>query len=167
MAEQTDWCERGCSRSCRNEHTKVWGWCDLAEEPKPELNLHAFETFTASDGNTSMRYRQLTAEEARAELAKFEPEPTWPDVIRRFLKLGPYQLERRTTDGNQYWRYETDQRTKGGLRELVDVLHFPTESTWIIKLGLYGPHQVTLRNPTPGEVLAAARLVGLIGGTDA
>lgn len=89
--------------------------------------------------------------------------PDWRDVIREFLKLGPYLLERRTTDGNRYWRYETDQRTKGGLRELVDILHFPTESTWIVKLGLYGPHQVTLRNPTPAEVLTAARLVGLGG----
>ncbi len=68
---ETDWYERGCSRSCRTEHTRTWGWCDLAEEPAPRLNLHAFEVFTASDGHQSMRYRPLTAEEALAEIERF------------------------------------------------------------------------------------------------
>jgi hypothetical protein len=164
MPDTTDWYERGCSRGCRNKHTLVWGWCDLAEEPKPRLNLHVFETFTASDGNASGKFRQVTTEEARAELAKFEPEPTWRDVIRAFLAIGPYLLERVSTGGTTRWRYETDKRTKGGLRELVDVFHYASESIWLIKLGLHGDtHMVSLKNPKPAEVLAA-RLVGLGGG---
>jgi hypothetical protein len=93
------------------------------------------------------------------------PEPTWRDVIRAFLKIGPYLLERVTTGETRRWRYETNQRTKGGLRELVDIYHYPTESIWLVKLGLHGnTHMVSLKNPTPAEVLTAARLVGL-GGT--
>lgn len=76
MAEQTDWYERGCSRGCRTEHTEVWGWCDLAEEPAPTLNLSIAETFTASDGNTSVKIRQATVEEAEAALEKFRQEAT-------------------------------------------------------------------------------------------
>lgn len=71
MVEQTDWYERGCSRSCRNKHTNVWGWCELAEKPAPTLNLSITETFTASDGNTSVKIRQATAGEAQAELDRY------------------------------------------------------------------------------------------------
>jgi hypothetical protein len=165
MGEQSDWYERGCNRSCRNSHTKVWGRCNLAEEPAPVLNLMIAKAFTASDGNTSVGIRQATVEEARAELAKFETQPDWRDVFRAFLSIGPRLLERVSTNGNCRWRYETEVRTKGGLRELVDVLHFPTESMWIVKLGIYGStHMVSLKNPTPAEILTAAKLVGLVGG---
>lgn len=100
----------------------------------------------------------------RLEAIEGKPGADWRCVIRAFLKIGPYLLERRTTDGNRYWRYETNKRSKGGLRELVDILHFPTESMWIIKLGIYGDtHMVSLKNPTPAEVFIAARLVGLTG----
>lgn len=99
-----------------------------------------------------------------AAAANGDLEPTWRDVIRAFLTIGARLLERRFTDGTRYWRYETDVWTKGGLRELVDVLHFPTESQWTIKLGIYGStHTVTLKNPTPAQVFTAACLVGLTG----
>lgn len=144
----------------------------MAEQTDPRMQraidviirMQKFDEFPAAAVESFMPYLRKDAEMLLAEIDG--PEPTWRDVIREFLKLGPYLLERRTTDGNRYWRYEINQRTKGGLREIVDTLHFPTESTWIVKLGLYGPHQVTLRNPTPAEVLAAARLVGLGGGNE-
>lgn len=60
----------GCSRDCRNEHTREWGRCDLAQPPAPRLNLYTLETFTASDGNTSSRFRPVTIPEAEAEIAK-------------------------------------------------------------------------------------------------
>jgi hypothetical protein len=161
MAEQTDWYERGCSRSCRNEHTKVWGWCDLAEEPKPELNLHAFQKFTASDGKTSMRYRQLTAEEARAELAKFEPEPTWRDVIRAMRAAGltlagPEQISER-------WRYRA--LDYNGV-SAGDVATNHLGERWVTLHGRRDGWTFEMKNPTPAEVLAAARLVGLGGGDE-
>jgi len=53
----------GCARDCRIEHTYQWGRCALAIAPPPKLNLYTFETFIASDGNESMKYREVTESE--------------------------------------------------------------------------------------------------------
>lgn len=164
MAEQTDWYERGCSRSCRNKHTKVWGWCDLAEEPEPKLNLHAFEMFTASDGNTSMRYRQLTAEEARAELEKFEPAPGWADLRKAAKAAGwtpelwcPGQVHWGRRNPNRFIERQYGWATVRSARDRIIIdLHGPADHE-------DNAPSAHLVNPTPGRILAVARALGIGG----
>jgi len=162
MAEPTDWYERGCSRGCRNGHTRVWGWCDLAEEPKPELNLHVVEAFTAPDGNTSVKFRQVTVEEARAELAKFEAAPDWADVREAARKAGW------TRTGNRIVSAWTVKAPNG---EDDDRYGWAAVFPHHRKVQLTGPGEgdrfqrsfTDLVDPTPAQVLAAARLVGIGG----
>jgi len=171
MPDTTDWYERGCSRGCRNKHTLVWGWCDLAEEPKPELNLHVFETFTASDGNTSGKFRQVTAEEARAELAKFEPEPTWADV-REAARNAGWRMVRDRSTVQKCWSIRNPDEDGWFIDKGWAVATFDPNTNrgrWLFEFAGPGPHRkptATLVDPTPAEVLAAARLVGLGGGDE-
>ena len=64
----------GCSRDCRIEHSYQWGRCDLAVPPRPKLNLYSFETFTASDGNESMKYREVTESEVLDMIERYRAD---------------------------------------------------------------------------------------------
>lgn len=55
------WDEAGCSRSCRNGHTRRWGACAYGKEPAP--TLHRFETGVAADGYVSGGHEPMTAEQ--------------------------------------------------------------------------------------------------------
>jgi hypothetical protein len=50
---QHDW--TGCSRRCRDGHTRVWGQCEVAAEPPPPAPVVP-ETFIASDGHPATRF---------------------------------------------------------------------------------------------------------------
>lgn len=166
MAEQTDWHERGCSRSCRYEHKKVWGWCDLAEEPKAELNLHLAWQRTASDGNVSVGYRRATVEEAEAELAKFRPEPTWREVFR-VMRAESVRMRRFVNFSG------SADRNAWKLWDLYD-----NELGCIVRETGYGREEWTVsftyeRGPAasmsatslrPVDVLNLARISGVVGG---
>lgn len=159
MAEQTDWYERGCSRGCRNEHTRVWGWCDLAEEPAPTLNLSIAETFTASDGNTSVKIRQATVDEARAELAKFETPPDWADLREAARKAGW------TPEGRLSWWTWTRRDNRGSdLSTGWALVQWTGRSISLVGPG-NGPRgdrsAADLIDPTPARVLAIARELGI------
>jgi hypothetical protein len=168
---QTDWYERGCCRGCRYEHTKVWGWRDLAEEPKPTLNLAIAETFTASDGNTSLRFRTPTIEEAEAELAKFRPQPDWADLREAARKAGwtvrtePVGL--RPVETKIWAHYPPGDRFPDASRGWARVA-YGRNGACRISVELHAPgrdprSRVDLVDPTPAKVLAAARLLGLGG----
>lgn len=148
MGKQTDWHERGCSRSCRSEHTKVWGWCDLAEEPAPTLNLSIAKAFTASDGHTSVGIRQATVEEARAELAKFETQPDWAD-LREMARNAGFTHRKLARDWlvwtNKDVYIELRRRHVGGWRIAIT--------------GEFG--NLSLADPTPARALNIARELGI------
>ena len=105
-----------------------------------------------------MPYLRKDAELLLAEIDG--PEPTWRDVIRAMraagLKLaGPEQISER-------WRYRA--LDYNGV-SAGDVATNHLGERWVTLYGSRDGWTFEMKNPTPAEVLAAARLVGL-GGSD-
>jgi len=70
----------GCSRRCSEQHTYVWGQCEAAVDPGPPPLMVA-ETFTASDGQSSIAVRPATDD----ELAARRPDPS--PMLARIAEL--------------------------------------------------------------------------------
>jgi hypothetical protein len=51
----TDWYERGCKRTCSEQHTYTWGDCDLApESARPEPTVSMAVVYQDTDGYPSI-----------------------------------------------------------------------------------------------------------------
>lgn len=55
------WEEAGCSRTCRDGHTRSWLSCAYGAEPAP--TLQRADVVTAPDGHPSLVYQSLTADQ--------------------------------------------------------------------------------------------------------
>jgi hypothetical protein len=56
-----EWREAGCSRTCRDGHTRKWGGCAYGIEPAPTLQRS--EVLLGADGYPSLVYQSLTVEQ--------------------------------------------------------------------------------------------------------
>jgi hypothetical protein len=104
---------------------------------------------------------------ARAAIAaSTKPEPTWRDVIRAILPTGPRLYRRSSESGLRSWQYDTLVKCPSGSHSGILVMHEAREDRWVVRFD--GPKQyLTLRDPSPADVLTAARLAGLGGDSDA
>jgi hypothetical protein len=60
----TDWYERGCKRSCSEQHTYAWGDCDLApESARPEPTVSMSYIYRDTDGYNSIGSDSYTTRE--------------------------------------------------------------------------------------------------------
>ena len=96
-----------------------------------------------------------------AEEAPEPAEPTWRDVIRAMRAAG-YRLAK-TERISAHWSHRSlvDRGVEAG-----DMTINHIGDRWVNLYGRRDGWTFEMKNPTPAEVLAAARLAGLIGDTD-
>lgn len=170
-----------CGRPCKPGHTLQWDQCQQAPDPLGELGpairaarnvITEWETFTASDGNLSIRQKEdRSSDEIAREVVEVvgpllaaihEPAPDWAD-LREAARNAGWTLE-----GGIHWGMWTKRKADGT---------FDSSRGWIVmqipqkRMEFVGPGEgprysrsvVELHNPTPADALTATRLVGIGG----
>lgn len=167
-----------CGRPCKPGHTLQWDQCQQASDPLGELGpairaardvINGWETFTAPDGNLSIRekaYRgsgdiaREVVEVVGPLLAAIDgPEPDWADLREMARNAGWTRTSRLRDYGVIQFATWTFRAPDG--RGKVTVSHH-TLNGWDVAV-VNGPDDATLQDPAPAKVLAAAHLVGLGG----
>lgn len=159
-----------CGRPCKPGHTLQWDQCRQAPDPLGELGpairaarnvISEWETFTASDGNLSIRQKEdRSSDEIAREVVEVvgpllaaieEPTPDWADVREAARKAG--WTYRRLARNWHVWAGEDGSvhvRRRWGVRG------------WKITLaGEFG--DLVLNQPTAARFAAIVRLVGIGG----